>query len=173
MTFLPNAFAVFSPFSVISRYLYSAYVLLIISSLAFSCVHLLPNKCASPLSMTLFKHSRFLRCSLPPYGVSKMSPKKSSSFNIFPASVIAFISCLSLHHMKNNIRHKGSTASTFVIIFLIGSQLKHSQRWYFAWENPQGSFCDFGSFIFVLHFVVVVLHPFLFFICCCSSFIAF
>ena len=120
MTCLPNAFTVFSPFSVISRYLYSAYVLLVISSLAFSCVHLLPNKCASPLSMTLFKHSRFLRCSIPSYGVSKMSPKKSSSFNIFPASVIAFITCLNRHHMKSNITYRGNTNNTSVIIFLMG-----------------------------------------------------
>ena len=111
---LPNAFAVFSPFSFISRCLYSAYVLLIVSSLALStlsCVHLCPNKCALPLSMTLFKHSRFLCCSMPSFGVpnkyalplsmtlfkdscflccpmpsfgvSTMSPKESSSFNIF------------------------------------------------------------------------------------------
>ena len=63
MTCLPKAFPVFSPFSFSSHCLYSAYVLLIVSSLAlssFSCVHLLPNKYALPLLMTLFKHSRFL-----------------------------------------------------------------------------------------------------------------
>ena len=53
MTCLPKAFPVFSPFSFMSRCLYSAYVLLIISLLALStllCVHLCPNL---PLSKTL------------------------------------------------------------------------------------------------------------------------
>ena len=39
---------------------------------------------------------------------------------------------------------------------------KNSQRWYFAWENLYWDFCDVGccfSFLFVLHFVVV-LHSF-------------
>ena len=131
MMCLPNAFAIFSPFSVISRCLYSAYVLLIISSLAlptFSCVHLPPNKCTLPLPMTLFKHYRLLFCSVPSFGVSTTSPKKSSSFNIFSTSVIAFITGQSLQHMKNNIRYNGNTNNTSVIIFLIGSQLnKNSQ----------------------------------------------
>ena len=54
MACFPNAFAVFSPFSFSSHCLYSAYVLLIISSLALSTlpyVHLCSNKCALPLSM--------------------------------------------------------------------------------------------------------------------------
>ena len=62
MTCLPKAFPVFSPFRFSSRCLYSAYVLLIISSLAFStlpCVHLCPNKCALLLSMALFNSSFF------------------------------------------------------------------------------------------------------------------
>ena len=60
--------------------------------------------------------------------------------------------------MKNNIRYKGNTNNTSVIIFfLIGGQLnKNSERWYFAWENLQGGFRCCCSFIFVLHFVVVL-----------------
>ena len=125
MTCLPNAFAVFSAFSFSSRCLYSAYVLLIISSLAlstFSCIHLLPNKWALPLPMTLFKHSHFLCCPVPSFGVSTISPKKSSWFNIFPTSAIAFIKYRNRHHMKNNIGYKGNTNNTSVIIFLMKSQ---------------------------------------------------
>ena len=85
MTCLPKAFPVFSPFRFSSRCLYSEYVLLIISSLAFStlpCVHLCPNKCALLLSMTLFNSSFFFCFSVPSFGVSTTSPKKSLSFNI-------------------------------------------------------------------------------------------
>ena len=85
MTCLPKAFPVFSPFRFSSRCLYLAYVLLIISSLAFStlpCVHLCPNKCALLLSMTLFNSSFFFCFSVPSFGVSTTSPKKSLSFNI-------------------------------------------------------------------------------------------
>ena len=68
ITCLPKAFPVFSPFSFSSFCLYSAYVLLIVSSLTlspFSRVHLLPNKYALPLLITLFSFSRFLHCSIP------------------------------------------------------------------------------------------------------------
>ena len=85
MTCLPKAFPVFSPFRFSSRCLYSEYVLLIISSLAFStlpCVHLCPNKCALLLPMTLFNSSFFFCFSVPSFGVSTTSPKKSLSFNI-------------------------------------------------------------------------------------------
>ena len=85
MTCLPKAFPVFSPFRFSSRCLYSEYVLLIISSLAFStlpCVHLCPNKCALLLSMTLFNSSFFFCFSVPSFGVSTTSPKKSLSFDI-------------------------------------------------------------------------------------------
>ena len=73
--------------------------------------------------------------------------------------------------MKNNIRYKGNTSNTSVIIFLIGSRLnKNSQRWYFAWENLQEIFVMLVvvvvvffagglTFIFYLHFAVV-LHSF-------------
>ena len=73
MACFPNAFAVFSPISFSSRYLYTAYVLLMVSWLDLStlpCVHLCPNKCALPLSMTLFNSSCFLCCSMPSLGVS-------------------------------------------------------------------------------------------------------
>ena len=65
ITCLPRAFPVFSPFSFSSRWIYSAYVLLMVSSLdlsTLSYVHLLPNKYPLPLSMTPFKHYRFLCC---------------------------------------------------------------------------------------------------------------
>ena len=78
MTSLPNTFPVFSPFSFSSLCLYSASVLLIISSIALStlpCVCLNPNKFTLPLSMALFKYSRFLCCSMPSFGVSTTSPK--------------------------------------------------------------------------------------------------
>ena len=74
---LPKAFPVFSPFSFSSRCLYSAYFLLIVSSLALStlsCVHF-PNKYLLPLSMTLFKHFRFLCSSMLSFGVSTITPK--------------------------------------------------------------------------------------------------
>ena len=120
MTCLPRIFPASSPFSFSSRCLYSAYVLLIVSSLAFStfsCVYLLPNKYAWPLLMTLFKHFRFLYCSMPSFCVSTISPKKSSSFNMFSTYGIIFIRCLNRHHMTNNIRYKGNINNTSVIIF--------------------------------------------------------
>ena len=123
MTCLPKAFPVFSPFSFSSGCLYSIYVLLIVSSLAlssFSCVHLLPNKYGLPLLMTRHKHSRFLCCSMSSFGVSKVSLKKSPSFNMFSTSAIAFITCQNNHHMRNNIRYKGNISNTSVIIFLMG-----------------------------------------------------
>ena len=156
MTCLPKAFPVFSPFSP-----FSVYVLLIVLSLAlstYSCVHLLPNKYALPLLMTLFKHSRFLCCSMPSFSVSTVSRKNSSSFNIFSTSAIIFIRCLNRHQMRNNIRYKGNINSTSVIIFLIDTFdyfckfNKNSQRWYFAWENLQEVFM----------MLVVVLHSLLF-----------
>ena len=33
---------------------------------------------------------------------------------------------------------------------------KNSQRWYFAWENSRGGFCDVLHFVFVLRFVFVL-----------------
>ena len=120
MICLPKAFPVFSPLSFSSRCLYSTYVLLIVSSLAlftFSCVHLLPNKYALPLLMTLFKHSRFLCCPMPSFCVSTVSPKDSSSFHTFSTSAIIFITCRNRHQMRNNIRYKGNINSITIIIF--------------------------------------------------------
>ena len=71
--------------------------------------------------MTPFKHSRFLYCSMPSFGVSALSPKKSSSFNIFSTSLIIFITCRNRNHMRNNIRYKGSVNNNSVIILLIAS----------------------------------------------------
>ena len=118
----PKAFRFFS-FFIPLHCLYSAYALLIISSLALStflCVHLCPNL---PLSMTPFNSSRFLCYSVASFVVSTTSPKKPST------STIIFIKCQNLQHMKKNIRYKGNTNNTFVIIFL---KIKNSQRWYFA-----------------------------------------
>ena len=122
MTCLPKASPVFSPFLFSSRclYLYSAYVLLIVSSLTvstFLCVYLLPNKYPLPLLMALFNSSRFLCCSMPSFGVSIMSPEKSSSFNIFSTLAIAFIKYRNRHHIKNYSRYKGNINKTSVIIF--------------------------------------------------------
>ena len=66
--------------------------------------------------------------------------------------------------MKNNIRYKGNTNNTSVIIFL-KSKVKNSQRWYFAWENRRGGFCDVN----LISFLIIIL--LLFFICRCSSFV--
>ena len=147
----------FSSFSFSSRCLYSAYVLLIVSSLAlFNFGHLLSNKYTLPLLMTLFRHSHFLCCSMPSFGVSTVSPKKSSPFSMFSTSSIAFVTCRNRHHTTNNIRYKGNSLNTFVIIFLIGTFCKlnkNSQQWYFPWESLQE--------VFVM-LVVVVLHSLLF-----------
>ena len=120
ITCLPRALPFFSPFSFSSRYLYSAYFLWVVSSLALSTfysVHLLANKYALPLLVTLFKHSCFLCCSVPSFGVSTVSPKKSSSFNIFSILAIAFIRYLNRHQMRNNVRYKDNTNNVSVTIF--------------------------------------------------------
>ena len=124
MTCLPKAFPIFSPFLFSSPCLYLAYVLFIVSLFAlstFSSVHLCPNKYALPLVVTLFKHSYFLFCSMPSFGVSTISPKKASSFNIFSTLAIIFIRCRNHHHTKNNIRYKGNVNNISVVVILIGS----------------------------------------------------
>ena len=107
-------------------------------------------------------------------GVSTTSPKKSSSLNMSPSSVIIFIKCRNRHHMKNNIRYKGNINSTSVIIF-------------FNWRTkiPSDVTLLGRTTIEVFVMLVVVVHSFLFFFlllffihfyssfCCCSSFIAF
>ena len=105
-----------------------------------------------------FKHSRFLCCSIPSFGVSATSP---SSFNMSQPSAIIFIKCRNPHHMKNNIRYKGNINNTSVIIFLIEGQKLPVML--LCLGEPPVRFCDVGcicSFIFVLHFVVVVFHSF-------------
>ena len=119
-----KAFPVFSSFSFSSCCFYSVYLLFMASSLSLStlsCVHLCPNKCALPMLMTLFKHSRFQCCSMPSFGASTTSLKKSLSFNMFPTPAIVFIKYRNRHHMKNNIRYNGNINNTSVIIFLIQS----------------------------------------------------
>ena len=119
MTCLPNASAVFSPFSFNSRCFYSAYVLLIVSSLALSTilrVHSCPYKSALPSSIALFNSSRFLCCSIPSFGVSTIAPKNPSSFNIFSTSAIAFIKRRNRYQIKNNISYNRSINNTSVII---------------------------------------------------------
>ena len=116
ITSLLKTFLVFSPFSFSSRCLYSAYVLFI-TSLALSthsCAHLCPN---FPLSMILFNSSHFLCCSVPFFGVSRISPKNSSSFNMSPTSAIIFIKHRNRYQMINNIRYKGNTNNTSATIF--------------------------------------------------------
>ena len=89
MTCLPKAFPVCSSYSfgtrvhpVFSvRFVYDLITCRVHPFLPY--VHLCPNKCALLLSMTPFKHSCFLCCSMSSFGVSTTSPKKSSSFNIF------------------------------------------------------------------------------------------
>ena len=133
--------------------------------------------------MTLFKHSYFLYYLMLSFAVSTVSPKKSSSFNMFSTSTIAFIRCLNRHEMRNNIRYKGNINNTSVIIFLIGALdgicklNKNSQRWYLLGRTY--------SEVFVM--LVAVLHSLLFLWCwllffihccfcdagCCSLFITF
>ena len=123
---LTQSFTGFSSFLFNSRYLYSAYVLLIVLSLAlsaFSCVHFLHNKCALPLPITIFKHSRFLYSTVPYFDVSTVSPKKSSSFSIVSISVIAFITCRDLHHIKNRIKYKSNNNDTSVVIIFFNGAL--------------------------------------------------
>ena len=167
ITCLPKAFSVCSAFLFSSRYLYSAYVLLIILSLplsTLSCVHLCPNL---TVSMTLFNSSRFLCCSIPSFGLSTCLRKTLTIF---------FIKCWNLHHMKNNITYRGNTNNTSVIIFFkIESQKLPAMV--LCLGEPTRRFLLllifisflYLDFIFDLHFVVVVLHLLMFFIHICFS----
>ena len=155
---LPKAFPVFSPFSFSSCWIYSVYFLLIVSSLALStlsCVHLLPNKYPLPLSRTLFNSSRFLCCSIPSFVVSKISPRRSSSFYMSPAWVIAFIKGLNCHQMKNNIGYKGNTNNTSVIIFFKSKRQKLPAMVLCLGEPPRRIVVSSFFFFFDFHFVVV------------------
>ena len=163
-------FLLFSSFSFSSRCFYSAYFLLIVSSLALSTlsrVHLLPNKYPLPLSMTSFNSSHFLCCSMHSFGVSTTSPRKSSLFDMSPTSAIIFIKCQNRHQMKNDIRYKGNTNNTPVIIFLKIESQKLSAMVLYLGEPPRRfllllffisflisiSFCCCSSFVVVLHFI--------------------
>ena len=57
--------------------------------------------------------------------------------------------------MKNNIRYKGNTNNTSVIIFL-NRKIKNSQRCYFARENLRGGFCCCCTFISFLIFILLL-----------------
>ena len=119
ITCFAKVFPVFSPFLLSLRCLYSAYVLVIVSSLTFytfACVHFLRRTCGLPLLRAPFKYSRFLCCSMPSLGKSTVSQKNLSCFNICSPSAMTFIRRRNRHHMKNNIKYKGNTNSTPVII---------------------------------------------------------
>ena len=99
MTCLSKTFPLYSPFSFSSRCLSSAYVLFMTSSLALPtlpCVHLCPNL---PFFKRPLKYSCFLCCSMPSFGVSTISLKKSS-FNISSTSTLIFIKRRNRQHMK-------------------------------------------------------------------------
>ena len=52
---------------------------------------------------------------MPSFGVSTISPKNSSSFNMFSTSAIAFIRCQNRDHMNNHTRYKGNINNTSAI----------------------------------------------------------
>ena len=161
MTCLPKAFPVYSPFPFSLRCLYFAYVLFMTSSLALSSltyVHLCPNL---PLSMRTFKHSRFLCCSMPSFGVSTVSLKKSSSFSMSPTLVIAFIKGRNRYQMKDNIKYKDNTNNTSVIIFL---KIQRLPAMLLSLGEPPVRFFVVSSFHFWSSFCCCT------FICQCSSF---
>ena len=112
--------------------------------------------------MTLFKHSCFLCCLTPSFGVSTTSPKNSSSFHVSPTSAIIFIRSWNRHHMKNNIRYKGNVNNTSVIIFYSKVDSKNSQRWYLLRRTSR--FLWFCLLLFltsleVFHFMAFQRHP--------------
>ena len=91
---------------------------------------------------------------MPSFGVSTMSPKKSSLFNIFSTLAIAFDTCRNRHHMKNNIRYSGNTNNTFVMIFL--SEVNPTKTPSDGTLLGRTSSEIFVMFIFVFDFVVVL-----------------
>ena len=142
MTCLPKAFPLYSPFSFSSRCLYQAYVLFMTSSLALPtlpCVHLCPNL---PLFKRPFKYSRFLCCSMPSFGVSTISLKKSS-FNISSTSTLIFIKRRNRQHMKLLTLLGRTSSQVFVMLVFLLLYLH---------------FVVVSSFVDVLHFVVVHSH---------------
>ena len=63
------------------------------------------------------------------YRVSTVSAKNSSSFNIFSAPAIVFITCQNCHHMKNNMPYKGNVVldGLSVLNHLISTKCKKVQ----------------------------------------------
>ena len=164
MTCLPKTFPVYSPFPFSLRCLYLAYVLFMTSSLALSSltyVHLCPNL---PLSMRTFKHCRFLCCSMPSFGVSTVSLKKSSSFSMSPTLVIAFIKPRNRYQMKDNIKYNGNTNNTSVIIFL---KIQRLPAMLLSLGEPPVRFFVVSSFHFWSSFCCCIFICQCFSFCCC------
>ena len=116
--------------------------------------------------MTSFNSFRFLCCSMPSFGVSITSLKNSLSFNMSPASAIIFIKCRNHHHMKNNIRYKGNTNNTCVIIFFKIEGQKLAAMVLCLGEPPKRFFV-----VADLHFIFVSSFHFWSSFCRCSSFV--
>ena len=86
---------------------------------------------------------------------------KNSSFNMSSTSAIIFIKCRNRQHMKNNIRYKGNTTNTSVIIFLKKSKTPSDVT--LLGRNSSEVFVLLvvvSSFVDVLHFAVVLLISF-------------
>ena len=114
--------------------------------------------------MTLFKHSRFLCCSVPSFGVTAASPKYSSLLSMSPTSAIIFIKCRNRQHMKNNINYKGNINSTSVIIFLIRRQ--KLPKMVLCLGEPPRRFLVMSNLVSFLYLHFIFWSSF----CCCSSF---
>ena len=116
-----------------------------------------------------------------PWCINSVS-KKSSLFNIFSTSPIAFITGRSLQHMENIIRNKGNTNNTSVIIFFNWKSKTPSNGTLLGRTSGEVfiivvnlflffilllffihfcfSFCFCSSFIFVLHLLLFFIHCF-------------
>ena len=113
---------------------------------------------------------------MPSFGVSTVSPKKSSSCNIFPTSAIMFIRCLNHHVMRNNIRYKANINNMSVIIFLMDLSYfspfifmglnKNSQQWYLLGRTSSEVFV---MLVVVLYSLLFLWRWLLFFIHCFST----
>ena len=106
----------------------------------------------------------------PSFGISTISPKNSSSFNIFSTSAIAFIKYRNRYHMKNNIKY-GHTNNTSVIISFKPKSQKLPAMVLLLGRTSEEVFM---MLVVVLHFIFVssllIFISFLIFICRCSSF---
>ena len=105
--------------------------------------------------MALFNSSRFLCCSMPSFGVSTTSPKNTSSFNMSPTLAIIFMKRRNRHQRKNNIRYKGNTNNTSVIIFFKSKTPSDVTLLGRASEEIFVMLIVVLHFIFDLHFVAV------------------